>query len=333
MPPGVGAQLPELLIHQEPNELRAHVVSLWLGGPQVRRPSGLLRSCWCSVFTASKLPSPRAARKSVRCQPMSLTGQTSNGEDPEGAVIVVNFPMPAGFQFDWHTHKDHQLAWAPRGVLTVVTEAARFILPPTRALWIPVALRHETRSTSNATMRALYIKPAQCSIVWSAPTAVAISPLLAELIGYLNDGGVSGPSRANAEALLVGLLSPVPIAAIDVRLPTSHPASKVADALIAEPARGSTLVEWGQRVGASERTLARSFLAETGLPFGRWRTLVRLQAALTELATGRPVAAVALQVGYETTSAFVAAFRRETGLTPGNYFRDAGTQPSELTEG
>ncbi|MGW8551608.1 helix-turn-helix domain-containing protein [Streptomyces tubercidicus] len=57
------------------------------------------------------------------------------------------------------------------------------------------------------------------------------------------------------------------------------------------------------------------------MPFGRWRTLVRLQAALPALAAGEPLHRVARGVGYETVSAFVAAFRRETGTTPGAYFR------------
>jgi len=33
---------------------------------------------------------------------------------------------------------------------------------------------------------------------------------------------------------------------------------------------------------------------------------------------------VARHVGYETPSAFVAAFRRETGLTPASYFSHRG---------
>jgi AraC-like DNA-binding protein len=56
-------------------------------------------------------------------------------------------------------------------------------------------------------------------------------------------------------------------------------------------------------------------------PFGRWRTLLRLRAALSMLAAGQPVSRVAGRVGYDTPSAFVAAFRRETGQTPGSYFR------------
>ena len=39
------------------------------------------------------------------------------------------------------------------------------------------------------------------------------------------------------------------------------------------------------------------------------------------LAVGQPVNRVAGRVGYDTPSAFVAAFRRETGQTPGTYFR------------
>ena len=57
------------------------------------------------------------------------------------------------------------------------------------------------------------------------------------------------------------------------------------------------------------------------MTFGRWRTLVRLQAALPGLAAGKPVGVVARQVGYQLDSAFVAAFRRGTGRTPATYFR------------
>jgi AraC-like DNA-binding protein len=41
------------------------------------------------------------------------------------------------------------------------------------------------------------------------------------------------------------------------------------------------------------------------------------------LAASEPVASVASYVGYETPSAFIAAFRRHTGVTPGAYFRSA----------
>ncbi len=106
----------------------------------------------------------------------------------------------------------------------------------------------------------------------------------------------------------------------DVRRPVDERARRVADGLVADPADDRTLAEWGHEVGASARTLARSFVADTGLPFGRWRTMLRLHAAMQGLAKEEPVGNVARTVGYESVSAFVAAFRRETGITPAEYF-------------
>jgi AraC-like DNA-binding protein len=121
--------------------------------------------------------------------------------------------------------------------------------------------------------------------------------------------------------MLNDLLQPVPMTSIDVRMPAEERARRVADALAADPGDGRTLAEWGREVGASARTLARAFAADTGLPFGRWRGLLRLQASIAALAAGEPVGNVARHVGYESASAFVAAFRRETGMTPAAYFR------------
>jgi AraC-like DNA-binding protein len=69
------------------------------------------------------------------------------------------------------------------------------------------------------------------------------------------------------------------------------------------------------------------------MTFGRWRRLARLQAALPLLANGQSVGAVARHVGYQTASAFVAAFRTETGLTPAAYFRTQGGQAEAGREG
>ncbi len=243
-------------------------------------------------------------------------------------MVVATFPMPAGTRFDWHTHEDHQLAWAASGVLTVLTQDATWVLPPTRALWIPAGLPHETGSDGRATMRSLYIRPEFSPSGWAEPqrpTPVAASPLLAELIGYLSRN-LDPDHRAHAEVLLADLLTPMPMTTIQVVLPASGPARMLAEALRADPSDRRTLEQWGRQVAASERTLARAFAAETGVPFGRWRTLLRLQAALPMLARGEPVGRVASRVGYDTPSAFVAAFRRETGQTPAAYFRSRPDQ-------
>lgn len=243
---------------------------------------------------------------------------------PDGQVgqsaIVATFPMPVGRRFEWHHHTKHQLAWSPEGVLVVRTRAGSYVLPPTRALWIPAETSHETRASGAAMLRSVYITKTGCPIGWDSPTPVGVSPLLRELIPHLEDASLARAQRRHAEAVLFDLLAPLTVATIDFRLPTDERAHRVAEALLAEPEDGRTLPAWGRQVGASSRTLARAFLAETGLSFGRWRTLARLQAALLQLAEGAPVGVVAERVGYRTPSAFVAAFRAQTGVTPGRYF-------------
>jgi AraC-like DNA-binding protein/quercetin dioxygenase-like cupin family protein len=254
---------------------------------------------------------------------MSQDGQRDEPLTDSGSGLeVCTFAMPAGTVFDWHVHEDHQLAWAASGVLTVRSGDEAWVLPPTRALWIPAGVRHETLSEGAATMRTAYVRPNSCSIEWTTCTPIVVSALVAELMGHLESDGLDLSSRTHAEVLLVDLMEPVATLSFEVRMPTDDRALRVAEMLIDDPAVERTLAEWGADVGASSRTLARAFIAETGLPFARWRALVRLQRAMEALGANESVSEVARMVGYESPSAFVAAFRRETGITPARYFQE-----------
>jgi AraC-like DNA-binding protein len=55
----------------------------------------------------------------------------------------------------------------------------------------------------------------------------------------------------------------------------------------------------------------------------RWRQRLRVLHALPRLAAGDTVTRAALALGYDTTSAFIAVFKRELGDTPARYARDA----------
>lgn len=233
---------------------------------------------------------------------------------------IRTFGMAPGQRFGWHAHARPKVMSARAGVLVVATDAATWVLPPTRALWVPAGAPHEVLAYGRATMRNVHLAPERRPSGWPVPRPLRMTPLLGELIDHLTHRDLSAAARGRAEAVLLDLLEPVEQVTIEAALPADPRARDVADALVRDPADQRTLTQWGAHVGASARTLARAFAADTGVPFARWRTALRLRSALPYLATGEPIAKVARRVGYDTPSAFVAAFRRETGLTPARYF-------------
>jgi AraC-like DNA-binding protein len=241
-----------------------------------------------------------------------------------GVIVVGHFPLVSGQWIAPHSHTHHQLAWTRSGVLSVAVADSYWVLPPTRALWLPAGVVHRTGATRDAVLCSLYLDPRRCTLDWAQPTAVGVDGLLAHLIAYLARADLADERRLRAEAVVLDLLHPLPALPIDVPIPVDHRVRAVADALLADPSDARGLDAHARAVGVSRRTLTRLFVRDTGLSFDRWRTHLRLRAALPLLAEGRPVSQAAHAVGYATPSAFLAAFRRTVGTTPGRYLnRDA----------
>jgi AraC-like DNA-binding protein/quercetin dioxygenase-like cupin family protein len=237
-----------------------------------------------------------------------------------GVIGLERFAMDRGQKFDRHVHEDHQLVWASSGVLTVEVEDRYWVLPTTLALWVPAGVLHASAALRESVMEGIYLDPARTPLGWERPTVVAVSPLARELIGHLGHE-LDEHARARAEGVLMDVLAPVQKATIEVPMPTDPRAREVAQLVMADPADPRGLDELARHAGASSRTLLRLFLAQTGVTFSAWRTSARLQASMALLADGHPVSQVAYRVGYGTPSAFIAAFHRATGHTPGAYFR------------
>jgi AraC-like DNA-binding protein/quercetin dioxygenase-like cupin family protein len=282
------------------------------------------------------LGATRGGREPLGCRIVSRSGLPAHVPDvPGAAVLVSRIPLDRGHAFAEHAHPAHQLAWAAAGVLRVTVADTSWVLGPGRALWLPAGVPHVTAATETAAMRGIYLWPGRCPIDWPTPCVLAVEPLVAALLEHLAGAGPATPERARAEAVLFDRLRPArdaggPGAAVRLVLPTDPRARRVALALLDDPSDDRDTAAWGRAVGAGERTLSRLFRAETGVGPGRWRTLLRMRVALEQLAAGRPVGVVARQVGYATPSAFVAAFRRETGTTPSAVLRPAGAAPPDL---
>jgi transcriptional regulator GlxA family with amidase domain len=92
------------------------------------------------------------------------------------------------------------------------------------------------------------------------------------------------------------------------------------DAIAADPGAELTVAALARRVGVSERHLARLFRAETGTTVADHVEAVRVEAARRLLEDGREgIGAVARRCGFRTVETFHRAFKRRTGITPGEH--------------
>ncbi|MFW0790550.1 helix-turn-helix domain-containing protein [Gordonia sp. CPCC 205333] len=254
---------------------------------------------------------------------MSLNRHTIDVDLPRGtsAMVVGAARLPAGVEIPEHRHAQHQIVWAPTGVLTVVAVSRSWVLPPTRALFVPAGTPHVTGSRDGADLRGVYLEPDLATTSFVTPTLLRVSRLLHELFDHLISTELGDAQRERAQALVFDLLEPIDVIPVGAPMPVDDRAVALAMMWLTNPTDQRSLAELAAEAGFSSRTAARLFDAETGMTAGQWRTQARLAAALPLLASGVAVSRVAPRVGYATSSAFVDAFRRYTGVSPARYFR------------
>ncbi len=247
-------------------------------------------------------------------------------DDPARPIVALAVDHPGPHVFPPHSHLRAQLLYAPAGVMTVVTATGTWVVPPQQAVWVPAGVEHEVRAAGPLALRSLYVHPAATRGLPEVCCVVGVPPLLRELILRAVTFG-EAVARDGPEARVLALipdelraLEPEPL---HLPLPRDRRLRTVTGRLAENPADGRPLAAWAEAAGASERTLARLFLKETGLTFGAWRQRLRLLAAIARLARGQPVTAVAYDLGYDSPSAFIAMFRRSLGATPGRYLKPA----------
>lgn len=250
--------------------------------------------------------------------------------DRQRLIQPAIFEYPAGHRTPEHQHVEHQLVYASRGLLCVDTQPSRWVVPPLRALWVPAGTPHTVIARADSIMATLYLDATVKVDELIEVAVISVSPLLRELITHIHRTPPTGSALTRLEGVITDQLGAAPTAPLD--LPRLHDARLriIAEALESDPRDSRTLREFGQHIGANERTLQRLFAAETGSTFGRWRTQLRLQHGVIALGQGNNVSTAATLSGYKEPSAFIAAFRAAFGTTPGRYF--TSPNPIESTE-
>jgi AraC-like DNA-binding protein len=238
-------------------------------------------------------------------------------------LYALSFDFASGHCVPPHSHAEHQLVYASTGVMTVHTPAGTWVIPSHRGVWVPARMVHSIEISGAVSMRTLYISPRVARSVGPGCRALTIRPLLRELILHAVELGKLGrrnPEHARLIEVILDQLEVARTAALHLPQPKDARARRIGQLLHDNPCDQRGLEEIAHWAGASERTIQRCFLAETGLTFGKWRQQLRLVHSLRLLAAGEKVTSVALEVGYDSLSAFVSVFRRAFGVTPGRYF-------------
>ncbi|MHA7134323.1 helix-turn-helix transcriptional regulator [Oerskovia turbata] len=252
-------------------------------------------------------------------------------EDPpdDADFVLAGGPSRTHQPVVWleHAHRTHEVLVSLAGLLTVQAGDDVWALPPRHALWIPAGLHHAVRAGSDSRFLTVYLAPAHSRDLGPEPVTVAASRLLTELVLHLASQDMPDEARRHAEQVVLHLLAPVS-PSTRITVPTVEPVARIVHDLLDDPGDDRTLSQWARHVGLSTSTLGRLFRSASGQPFGRWRLHLRMNVAMARLSEGDLVCDVADAVGYTSTSAFVAVFRRETGQTPGA-FRDAARSRDE----
>lgn len=252
--------------------------------------------------------------------------QGSNQDLPKDARPSVVFEAgtyPHGYANAWHSHDRACLVYPSAGVVTIDTENGRWVVPPQRAVWVPAGVRHQSRTCGQVAISSLIVDQASVPGLPENPCVLGITSFLRELILHTctetADQAFGGPD-GRIVAVILDQLRSMPAPALPLPIPQDRRLRRLVEALLENPADNRSLEDWGRMVGASSRTLARLFRAETSMTFRNWRQHLRILEALRRLAQGEPVTTVALDVGYDSPSAFVQMFKRCLGRTPGRYF-------------
>lgn len=223
----------------------------------------------------------------------------------------------------WRACRHARLIHVSDGVLTVRTETGRWVVPPGHAVWIAPNVLHRLSAPRPVQRYSLYAAadaaplPAQSGAL--VPDAL-VQALLIAAAALPYDQPFDEPASRLVQVLL-DRLPGLPAAPLGLNWPGDPRIQRIADALSADPAQPAVLEDLATAAGVTARTAARLFVKETGQTFGQWRQQLRLLVALEHLGAGASVTQVALEVGYNDVSSFIAVFRDAFGDTPARYFR------------
>jgi AraC-like DNA-binding protein len=227
----------------------------------------------------------------------------------------------AGRSSELHRHPQGQLLGSSRGLLSIGGEDGVWVVPATQAVWFPPNQWHWASSHGVFEGWTVYVAEAACAGLPERCCTLRTSGLLREAVlrAATWSQRPQTDSAARIASVIIDEIRTLPVESLGLPLPRDVRLQRIARAILEDTASERGLEAWAKWGAVSSRTLSRRFVTETGFTFSAWRQRARLLRALEMLADGQPVGAIALDQGFATASAFIAAFRRMFAESPGAY--------------
>ncbi len=263
------------------------------------------------------------SRHSRRPRPGALAAlEHLIASDSARPLVMRRTAYPSGHHIRPHWHTRAQFAFAVAGTMRVRSARHAWIVPPSRALWLPARTVHEIRMYGAVEMRSLYLDEGAAAAMPSACVVLEVTPLARELIvraAALPEDYDAGGADGLLMQLLVAEIRRLPPCALDLPLPESADLMQLCERILADLSTRRPSASDADVMRTSARTLYRRFLRETGITFARWKQQARLLESIRRLAAGVPVTTVAVDLGYESPGAFSTMFRRALGIAPRDF--------------
>lgn len=252
--------------------------------------------------------------------------QVNDFEDVARNVMATGNDYMDGQILASHRHARGQCLYAITGVLTVTTSKGSWVVPPKRALWIPAGIDHEVHMGGLTKTRSAYILPdiASKAGLPGDCAVINVSPLLHELLSSAVDLPAEyelGGRDDYLMQLIIAEIALMPELPLNAPLPQEPRLAALCLQLLKAPSLDHDLDEIAERVGMSRRNFTRIFRQQTGMSFSHWRQQACLLNALTRMELGQSITEVAIALGYSSSSAFTAAFKRSLGQAPRFYIQ------------
>src|SRR5882672_12664245 len=97
-------------------------------------------------------------------------------------AATLSYEFEHGHVIPSHFHPEDQLVFASKGVMTVSTRQGIWVVPPSRAVWIPARTPHSITMSGAVSMRTLYLLPGLVRCLPANCVVLNVSPLLKELV-------------------------------------------------------------------------------------------------------------------------------------------------------